>query len=221
MNVTNTILNDTHILIAGTTGSGKSVLLNNIIIGLLKSKNPDFIFIDIKMVELQEYKYIKNCIQYADNNNTIIQAIKKSVGIIEKRFKYMQKNHLKKYNGNDIYIIIDEMADLLTYSDLKKVIYPDLCRILQIGRAAGVHVIACTQDPTKSLLGRIKINFTGIIGLRTATKNESKNIINTSGLEILPEYGTAIYLKNGYKNPFTFNLVNETEKNIILEKRLK
>lgn len=221
MNINETIKNEVHLLIAGTTGSGKSVLLNNIITMLINEKDSSFIFIDIKKVELNEYKETRNCIKYADNKEKIMLALHESVDLIERRFKYMQRKRIKMYPGNEIYIVIDELADLLTDKEIYKNSYPDLCRILQIGRAAGVHVIACTQEPTKTFLGRIKSNFTGVIGLRTASVNESRNILNASGLERLPQYGGAVYLKNGYKNPFQFKLVKESWKDSVIKKHKK
>lgn len=220
MNITNDILNETHLLIAGCTGSGKSVLLNNIIINLYNSDNK-FIFIDIKKVELSQYKNTIQCINYCETSETVIIAMEKAVQDIEKRFKHMQKKNLKLYPGNNVYIVIDELADLLTDNNTRKEILPLLCRVGQIGRAAKYHLIACTQIPNRNIISsQLRVNFTGIIGLRTAGQRETINILggNTIQLHTFPKYGQAVYLSQGKKHLFKFGLYSQDKLDLIVKR---
>ena len=109
------------------------------------------------------------------------------------------------YQGADIYVIIDELADLMTTQ--KAAVLPTLQRILQIGRAARVHVIGCTQCPLASVLPTpLKVNFTARLGLRTLSAQDSRNILGIKGIkgcETLPQHGRGIYL-----SPAGYNTVN-------------
>ena len=103
------------------------------------------------------------------------------------------RQHLSMYDGSDIYIIIDELADLMTTS--KKDITPLLQRICQLGRAARIHVIACTQCPLASVIATpIKVNMSAIMGLHTRSRQDSRNIIGKAGCEALPLYGKGIWI---------------------------
>lgn len=182
----------THLLIAGRTGSGKSVVVNGIIHSQLVQMtcmNEQLILIDPKRVELSQWKNIPHCIAYAsDNPSDRLQALRLAVNIIEKRYEQMEQTGIKKYNGGNVHVIIDELADIITTQ--KKEVLPVLQRIGQIGRAANVHLIACTQCPTAQILStQLKCNFDSILGLRTRSAQDSRNIIGMSGCEILPEHG--------------------------------
>lgn len=220
MNITSEILNETHLLIAGCTGSGKSVLLNNIIINLYNNDNK-FIFIDVKKVELSQYKNTIQCINYCETSGAAIIAMEKAINDIEKRFKHMQKKGLKLYPGNNVYIVIDELADLLTDNNTRKKILPLLCRVGQIGRAAKYHIMACTQIPNRTIISsQLRVNFTGIIGLRTAGERETINILGDNNFKLsnLPKYGQAVYLSQGKKHPFKFNLYNQSDLDLIVKR---
>ena len=184
-----------HLLIAGATGSGKSVVINGIIYTLLL-QCPDkagFILIDPKRVELVQYKNVPHCLLYASEPREMIEALHATVNLIENRFKAMQKAGTRKYNGSDIYVIIDELADLMTTA--KKDVMPLLQRICQIGRAARVHVIAATQCPLATVIPtQIKVNFDARVGLRTRSAQDSRNILGMSGCEQLPRYGQGYYM---------------------------
>jgi len=186
----------THLLIAGKTGSGKSVVINGIIYSLLIDNFQDecqFVLIDPKRVELSAFRPLPHCIAYASEPGQPVRALSFALDVIEKRFSAMQREGLKKYPGGQVYIIIDELADLMT-TDRKNVV-PLLQRICQIGRAAAVHVLAATQCPLSKIIPtEIKVNFDSILGLKTATKQHSRNIIDISGLENLPPYGNGYYI---------------------------
>lgn len=186
----------THLLIAGASGSGKSVVINGIIQALLACKTPahcQFVLLDPKRVELSIYKGLPHCVSYASENGAMIQALRFTLDIIDGRYKSMQAQNLRKYNGPDLYVIIDELADLMTTA--KKDVQPLLQRICQIGRAACVHVIAATQCPLASIIPTaIKVNFDSRVGLRTRSAQDSRNILGCTGCETLPRYGFGYYM---------------------------
>ena len=186
----------THLLIAGKTGSGKSVVINGIIYTLLTSRFPSqcqFIFLDPKRVELVQYKNLPHCILYASEPGQPASALKTALDITESRYKTMQRKRVKKYQGGALYVIIDELADLMT-TDRKNIV-PALQRLAQIGRAANIHIIAATQCPLSKIIPtEIKVNFDSILGLKTATRQHSRNIIDCPGCEQLPPYGYGYYI---------------------------
>lgn len=184
-----------HLLIAGATGSGKSVIINGIIYTLLL-RCPDksgMILIDPKRVELVQYKDCPHCLYYASEQKDIVKALNLAMNIIEDRFQRMQKARERKYSGSDIYVIIDELADLMTTN--KKAIQPLIQRIAQIGRAARVHIIAATQCPIADVIPTpIKVNFDARVALRTRSAQDSRNILGMNGCEQLPRYGQGFYM---------------------------
>lgn len=178
-----------HLLIAGATGSGKSVVLNGIMHCLLCSSSPfeaQFTLIDPKKVELIAYKDLPHTVQYASEPADMIRALQVSLDITEDRFRKMQADRVKEYQGGHLYVIIDELADLMTAQ--KKEALPLLQRLAQIGRAARVHVIACTQNVLAVTIPTVlKCNFSTILGLRTATAQQSRYLIASAGCELLPD----------------------------------
>ena len=184
-----------HLLIAGATGSGKSVVVNGIVYNLLH-KGPvsdGLILIDPKRVELVQYADTPHCIQYASEPADMVKALQAAIRITESRYLEMQKQRVRKYSGGDVYIIIDELADLMTTN--KRQVQPLLQRLCQIGRAAKVHVIACTQCPlAKVIPTEIKVNFDARVGLRTRSAQDSRNILGMTGCEVLPRYGQGYYM---------------------------
>jgi DNA segregation ATPase FtsK/SpoIIIE-like protein len=112
---------------------------------------------------------------------------------MERRYKSMQFDRIKKSTDSDVYIIIDEFADLMTTQ--KRETMPAIIRIAQLGRAANIHLILATQRPTKDIItGQIKVNIDSRVGLRCPTAQDSRNIINIKGAESLPRYGYGYYL---------------------------
>jgi len=199
------MLKGSHLLIAGATGSGKSVLLNSIIYTLLAKCSPvsdkgcQFILIDPKRVELNSYKKLPHTLKYCTENKDIIKALDYTIDIMEYRYKYMQRKHIKLYDDFAIYVIIDELGDLMT--TCKKEVMPRLQRIAQLGRAAKIHLIACTQCPNRRVIpAELTLNFTDKVALKCDTAIESKQIINIAGAETLPPHGTAYHRSsNGLK----------------------
>lgn len=202
----------THLLIAGRTGSGKSCVVNGIIHSQLVRKSCDevqFIFIDPKRVELSQWKNIPHCIAYAsDDMRDRLNALNLAVRIIEHRFQEMEMQGVKKYEGSDILVIIDELADLLTTQ--KNDVLPLLQRIGQIGRAARVHLVACTQCPTAQILStQLRCNFDAILGLRTRSMQDSRNIIGMKGCEKLPDHGQGYYVTPQHEGIVDLPLIPE------------
>ena len=190
------ILQETHILIAGATGSGKSVLINSLVARLLMTESPArarLILIDPKRVELSPLKKLPHCISYANDPETARAALEQAVGLMMMRYSEMEIQGVKKYTGEAVYIIIDEYADLIVTS--KKEIVPLVTRLAQLGRAANIHLIVATQRPTAEVIaGAIRVNLDCKIALHTARAQDSRNIIGEKGAELLPRYGFGIML---------------------------
>ena len=192
----------THLLIGGTTGSGKSVLVNGLIYTALfrAPSAAQFILIDPKRVELVEYKPLPHVLRYASEPDTMTAALDLAMNTTELRFTVMQSEGAKKWRGGDLYVIIDELADLMTTN--RKTVQPLLQRLCQIGRAARVHVVACTQTPISAVIPtQIKVNFDSRFILRTRTAQDSRNLMDRTGAELLPRYGQAYYSTPEYIPP--------------------
>lgn len=187
------MLNASHILVAGTTGCGKSVLINGFINEIINTNGMACMFYmcDPKRVELSMYKKLPQCIAYSSNGDGMIKVLRDAVQLVEDRFKYMSKRGLKTYTGTPAYVIIDEFADLMTTN--RKQALPLCQRLAQVGRASNVHLIVASQDTTKKTLDTVKNNLTCKIALRTATRQDSVNILGFKGAEDLPRYGKCIY----------------------------
>ena len=188
------MLKQPHLLIAGSTGSGKSVLINSLIYtALYKSPNQcKFILIDPKRVELIDYKPLPHTISYNSELPGILEALQTAIDLMETRYKTMQRQRLKKSNATGIYIIIDEYADLIIQA--KKQVERYIIRLSQLGRAANIHLILATQRPTRDIItGAIKVNLDCRIALRCPSPQDSRNIIDIKGAETLPRYGYGYY----------------------------
>lgn len=211
-----------HLLIAGATGSGKSVVINGIMHSLLFRTPNDvpggarFILIDPKRVELSAYKNAPHTVLYASEPDTMIKALSAAMDITEERYTRMQQEGTKKYKGADLYVVIDEFADLMTTN--RKGTMPMVQRLAQIGRAARVHLIIATQTPiAKVLPTEIKCNFDARVGLRTRSAQDSRNIIGYTGLEALPRYGECVYMKPEGDQKYIVPFVQDEEIGAILQ----
>lgn len=194
-NLYNDMARQPHLLIAGATGSGKSVVENGIIYNLLHlgPSKAQLILIDPKKVELSQYKRVPHCAAYAAETSDIIRVLTAAVNHMEQRFRDMARCGLKMFDGPDLYVIIDELADLILTS--KKQVLPLLQRIGQLGRAARVHIIACTQCPIIQVVPTVlKCNLDSRVALRTRSAQDSRNILGFSGCEKLPQYGQGYYM---------------------------
>ena len=213
-------LKQAHLLIAGKTGSGKSVVENGIIDTLLhrlpfdKLGNAQMILIDPKGNELYKYAKLPHTLVYAYQPEEMLKALQYAMDLTTMRFRVLRESGDDYYNGSDVYVFIDEFADLMTTQG--KTVKPLIQRLCQLGRAARVHVVICTQTPiAKVIPTEIKCNFDSRFGLRTRSAQDSRNIIGKTGLELLPEYGEGYYMtpkeESYYKIPYvTKDEIRET-----------
>ena len=146
-NLFSDMLKQPHLLVAGATGSGKSVVINGIIITALKDSPAavQFIFIDPKRVELVDYRPLPHTLKYASEPGDMVQALQLAIDTTERRYKDMQRQHVKQYPGGAVYVVIDELADLMTTNS--KAVQPIIQRLAQIGRAANVHNPSFPHSP--------------------------------------------------------------------------
>ena len=208
-----------HMLIAGTTGSGKSVCMNSIIISILYKASPDdvkLIMIDPKMVELGIYNGIPHL------HIPVITDPKKAAGSLQwavtemmRRYKAMSDvgvRDIESYNSivesqetgatklPQIVVIIDELADLMLAA--AKEVEESICRIAQMGRAAGMHLIIATQRPSAEVItGLMKANIPSRIAFAVASAMESRIILDTQGAEKLVGRGDMLYAPIGSGKP--------------------
>lgn len=195
------MLKQPHLLIAGATGSGKSVVINGLVYTAMYDSPAavQFILIDPKRVELVDYKPLPHTLMYASEPGEMVEALEKAMEITESRYKAMQRQRVKKYPGGALYVIIDELADLMTTA--RRQVQPLIQRLAQVGRAANVHIIAATQCPLATVIPTpIKVNFDSRVALRTRSAQDSRNILGLTGCELLPRYGQGYYMiPNGLK----------------------
>jgi len=197
-----------HLLIAGTTGSGKSVCINTIILSLLYRHNPDrckFILIDPKMLELSTYEGIPNLLC------PVITEAKKAASVLgwvvkemENRYKLMTKVGVRNIDGYNakhstympyIVVIVDEMSDLMLVSG--KEIENYIQKLSQMARAAGIHIIMATQRPSVDVItGTIKANFPTRISFQVSSKIDSRTILGEQGAEQLLGKGDMLFMSS-------------------------
>lgn len=183
-----------HILIAGTTGSGKSCLLNSLIIQIIGFSNAHLILIDPKNgAEFGIYEQdTSNAVAHvAKDTYDAVKWLKNAVNIMEQRYTEMSGKGLKKHDGSRLIVVIDELADLMMTSKAEVEEY--IIRIAQKGRAAGVHLIVATQDPRASVVtGLIKYNLPTKVCLATANARHSMNVIDNGQAAHLLGKGDAL-----------------------------
>ncbi len=197
-----------HLLIAGTTGSGKSVCINTIILSLLYRHTPDkckFILIDPKMLELSTYEGIPHLIC------PVITEAKKATSVLgwvvkemESRYRLMTKESVRNIDGYNakhklpmpyIVVVVDEMSDLMLVAG--KEIENYIQKLSQMARAAGIHIIMATQRPSVDVItGTIKANFPTRISFQVTSKIDSRTILGEQGAEQLLGKGDMLYMSS-------------------------
>ena len=228
-----------HLLIAGTTGSGKSVCLNTIICSLLYNSTPEelkLVIIDPKKVEMTLYKSLKSyhllgmedfdesIVTKPDNATLALRAVEKEMSkrydiLADAVVRNIQEYNAKKVASNEeimpyIVVVIDELADLMMLN-AKEVEQP-IARLAQLARAVGIHLVIATQRPSVDVItGLIKANFPSRIAFQVASKIDSRTIIDMSGAEKLIGRGDMLYLGSGSSEPVrlhnAFLSINEVE----------
>lgn len=204
-------LQQPHLLIGGTTGSGKSTFIDCLLDCLAVTHNfhkTDLVLIDLKKVELIQWKDSPFCISYADNQTEAARVLAACCEIMDARYTEMQCKGERLYSGNEMYIVIDELADLLLSVDRVKAknIEISLSRLAQLGRAAKIHLILATQQiRRKSLPNSVIANIPARIGLRTIDKVESRMVIFQPGCELLAPRGTCIAYFPDIAKPLLFD----------------
>ncbi|MGN1090357.1 MAG: DNA translocase FtsK [Huintestinicola sp.] len=207
-----------HIIIAGTTGSGKSVCTNGIIMSILYNASPDevrLVLIDPKVVEFKIYDGIPHLlIPVVTDPRKAAGALAWAVQEMLKRYKLFADNNVRDLKGYNemaaetegvepiprIVIVIDELADLMMAAAGE--VEDSICRLAQMARAAGMHLIIATQRPTVDVItGLIKANIPSRIALKVASGIDSRSIINEIGAEKLLGNGDLLYFPTGYAKP--------------------
>ncbi|PCF34650.1 cell division protein FtsK [Staphylococcus delphini] len=208
-----------HLLVAGSTGSGKSVCINGIITSILLNAKPHevkLMMIDPKMVELNVYNGIPHLLTpVVTNPHKAAQALEKVVAEMERRYDLFQHSGTRNIEGyNDfitrknkelgekeallpyIVVIVDELADLMMVAG--KDVETAITRITQMARAAGIHLIIATQRPSVDVItGLIKNNIPSRIAFAVSSQTDSRTIIDSGGAEKLLGKGDMLFIKNG------------------------
>ena len=207
-----------HVLIAGTTGSGKSVCTNSLIVSLLYKSTPDevrFIMVDPKMVELAPYNGIPHLlIPVVTDPKKAAGALQWAVYEMMKRYKMFSERGVKDLAGFNalcesdpemkklptVVVVIDELADLMLVA--AKEVEESICRVAQMGRAAGMHLVIATQRPSSDVItGLMKANIPSRIAFAVASSLESRIILDTTGAEKLVGKGDMLYFPLGNQKP--------------------
>ncbi len=230
-----------HLLIAGTTGSGKTVCVNSIIAGLLYARKPSdlkFVMIDPKMVEMAIYKDIPHML------TPVVTDVRKAAGTLmwvvnemERRYRYLSvcgKRNIVAFNQREnaggeqlkttedepvpeklpyIMVVIDELADLMVVAQDK--VETAITRLAQLSRAVGIHLLLATQRPSVDVItGVIKANFPARISFKVASKVDSRTVLDMNGADKLLGKGDMLFLEPGQPKPVRGQAALVTDKEI-------
>ncbi|MBF0571283.1 MAG: DNA translocase FtsK [Candidatus Omnitrophica bacterium] len=201
-----------HLLIAGTTGSGKTVCLNSLIMSILFNASPSevkFIMIDPKMVEMIPYNDLPHLLcPVITDAKKVSPALNWIVMEMESRYKLFNKEAVRNIKGYHakglllpyIVVVVDELADLMQVS--AKTVEGAITRLAQLARAVGIHLILATQRPSVDVItGVIKANFPSRISFKVASKVDSRTVLDTNGAETLLGKGDFLFMKTGDPKP--------------------
>ncbi|MCU5746132.1 DNA translocase FtsK [Staphylococcus sp. SQ8-PEA] len=204
-----------HALIAGATGSGKSVCINSILMSLLYKNHPEelrLLLIDPKMVELAPYNDLPHLVSPVITDvKAATQSLKWAVDEMERRYKLFAQYHVRNITAFNkkasyeerlpkIVIVIDELADLMMMSPQE--VEQSIARIAQKARACGIHMLVATQRPSVNVItGLIKANIPTRIAFMVSSSVDSRTILDSGGAERLLGYGDMLYLGGGMNKP--------------------
>ncbi|MCD6548106.1 MAG: DNA translocase FtsK 4TM domain-containing protein [Thermodesulfobacterium sp.] len=220
-----------HLLIAGSTGSGKSIFLHSVILSLIYKSPPEtikFLMIDPKRIELSVYEKIPYLLHpVVLDPKTATEALRWLVDEMDRRYAIFEEvgaRNLDSYNENFeeklpyIIVIIDELADLMVVSSRE--VETLLTRLAQMARAAGIHLLVATQRPSVDIItGTIKVNFPARISFQVTSKVDSRTILDTQGAERLLGAGDMLFMPPGssYLERIHAPYVSEKEVKKIVE----
>lgn len=211
-----------HVLVAGSTGSGKSVCINGMIVSILMRARPDevrLMMIDPKMVELNVYNGIPHLLApVVTDPKKAAQALKQVVSEMERRYEIFSQNGARNIEGYNalidkmnaeekvhqrlpyIVVIVDELADLMMVASNE--VEDAIMRLAQMARAAGIHMVIATQRPSVDIItGVIKANIPSRIAFSVSSGTDSRTILDTSGADKLLGRGDMLLLGNGMNKP--------------------
>jgi len=216
-----------HLLIAGATGAGKSVFLNDLLVSLLYQNSPSdlrLILVDPKRVEFANYNDVPHLLSpvIVDPHKTI-NALKWLVSEMERRYRILSEvkaREIKTYNQQNpdsklpyIVLVIDELADLMAVSAREVEAY--ICRLAQMARAVGIHLILATQRPSVDVItGLIKANFPSRIAFAVTSGTDSRTILDAVGAEKLLGNGDMLFLPGDAAKPKRIQASYVTDKEI-------
>lgn len=235
--ITGDIASMPHLLVAGTTGSGKSVFTKSIIMELLYRTRPEeagLIVIDPKKVEFNVFEGIPNLMKsVVTDPGQAVSTLRWAVNEMMIRYERMNKNGVNNINSYNeklarglitdvqedpspmprIVIVIDELADLMMVA--KKEVESYICRLAQLSRAAGIHMIIATQRPSADVVtGLIKTNIPSRVALKVASGIDSRIILDTMGAEKLLGKGDMLFYPNGFSSPVRVQGAFVTDKEV-------
>ncbi len=219
-----------HLLVAGSTGSGKSVCINTIIAGILYKAHPDevkLILVDPKVVELSNYNGIPHLlVPVVTDAKKAASALHWAVAEMERRYQTFADNHVREINSYNqqaqekmpfIVIIIDELSDLMMVAKVD--VEDAILRLAQKARAAGIHLILATQRPSVDVItGIVKANIPSRIAFAVSSQTDSRTILDMGGAEKLLGKGDMLFYPIGYNKPVRVQgaFVSDAELNRIV-----
>lgn len=216
-----------HLLIAGSTGSGKSVAINAMIVSLLYQNSPSdlrLLLVDPKRVEFTHYNDIPHLLAPVVHDvDKTVSALRWAVSEMDRRFRLLQetaRRNIEAYNANPpqgklpyIVIVIDELADLMAQAGNE--VEGAIVRLAQMARAVGIHLVVATQRPSVDVItGLIKANITNRMAFAVASQVDSRTILDLTGAEKLLGNGDMLYLGNDLGKPKRVQGVLVTDKEI-------
>ena len=224
-NITIDLTKMPHLLIAGATGSGKSVCMNAVVSSLIYSRSPDqlrLLLVDPKRVELTQYNGIPHMVTpVIVELDAVAKVFRGIINEMFKRYKLLESHSVrniselnKKFSNAMPYlvIVIDELADLMMTSGVE--IERSICRLAQLGRATGIHLVIATQRPSVDVVtGLIKSNFPSRVSFSVSSSIDSRTILDTTGAEKLLGKGDMLYLPIDASLPFRLQgcFINDSE----------
>lgn len=211
-------LEQTHVLIGGVTGSGKSTFIDGMM-DVIMFRHPididrgaQVMLIDPKGTELDRYSKLPHVLRYADGTDDMIGVLEYALELTQHRFAENKRNKVRFYSGSDVYVIVDELAFLLWQDKARATkVIRDLAAL---GRAAKVHLIMATQTPRADVISKqLTANIDATIGLKTSSATESRILLGGTidgfpGLQTLPEPRTEHRAVCYFKSPSIKGLYN-------------